>query len=133
MYRPPQEATMTDRYLKIVLTVIALELGWIGVNQMMPRAEAQQNAATPVVIRGIDLRGAPASAALPIAIVGAYRQIPNELQRQLERPQVTIANTVDVRAIAPVKVEADRPIKIAADTVLRVENVGYTPAQKPGE
>jgi len=124
---------MTDRYLKVVLTVIALELGWLGVNQMMPRVEAQQNAATPVVIRGIDLRDAPAYTALPIAIVGAYRQIPIELQRQLERPQVTIANAVDVRAVAPVKIEADRPIKIAADNVLRVQNVGYTPAQKPGE
>jgi hypothetical protein len=32
---------------------------------------------------------------------------------------------VDVRAIGTVKVEAERP--------LRVENVGYTPAQRPGE
>jgi hypothetical protein len=123
---------MTDRYLKIVLTVIALELGWIGINQMTPRVEAQ--AATPVIIKGIDLDMREGNtSALPIAIVGQYRQVPAPLTRLLDRPAVTVANTVDVRASTPLKIEADRPIKIVADSVIRVENVGYTPGQKPGE
>jgi hypothetical protein len=122
---------MADRYLKIVLTLIAIELGWIAVNQTMPRVQAQaQPAPTPVVIRGIDLQGARL---LPVALVGTYRQVPPEYAQILERPTVAVQGVVSVNAAAPVRIITDRPIKVEADRPLKVESVPYTPAQKPGE
>ena len=97
-----------DRYVKIVLTIIALELFWIGIKDMAPPVAAQA-ALTPVVIRGIQLR---AEEYLPVGIVG---------------------QPLRVDTVRPVKIEADRPIKIEADRALKVENVGYTPAKNPGE
>ena len=47
-----------DRYLKVILTVIALELGWIALKDTAVPVSAQrgqQTEPTPVVIRGIDL------------------------------------------------------------------------------
>ena len=101
-----------DRYVKVVLTIIALELFWIGVKDLAPPVTAQsQPAPTQVVIRGIQL--APSSNDyLPVGVVG---------------------QPVRVDVTRPVKIEADRPIKIEADTPLKIENVGYSPAQKPGE
>jgi hypothetical protein len=131
---------MNDRYLKIVLTVIALELGWIAVNQSTTGLEAQAGV-TPVVIRGIDVRDNGVGA-LPVAIVGSYRTIPADqpqLLRTLERTRVAVAGAVqlatpvDVRTITPVKIEADQPIPIATDRPLKVESVPYTPSQRPGE
>ena len=99
-----------DRYVKTVLTIIALELFWIGVRDTAPSVAAQA-ALTPVVIRGIQL--APRSEEyLPVGIIG---------------------QPLRVDTVRPVKIEADRPIKIEADRALKVENVGYTPAKNPGE
>jgi hypothetical protein len=115
---------MTDRYLKIILTIIALELGWIGFNQTMPPVSAQGNA-TPVILRGIDL-GSP-DAYLPVGVVGAYRQVPPSAIPTMDRLTVRVdaSAPLNVRTIAPVEIDNRKPIK--------VENVGYTPGQKPGE
>ena len=99
-----------DRYVKIVLTIIALELFWIGVKDLAPPVTAQAGP-TQVVIRGIQIP-AGSNEYLPVGVVG-------------QPVRVDVARVV--------KIEADRPIKIEADTPLKVENVGYTPAQKPGE
>src|SRR6185503_3400982 len=97
-----------DRYVKTVLTIIALELFWIGVKDLGTPVTAQA-AITPVVIRGIQL--APRSEEyLPVGIVG---------------------QPVRVDTVRAVKIEADRPIKIEADRPLKVENVGYTPSKNP--
>ena len=99
-----------DRYVKTLLTIIVLELFWIGVKDLATPVTAQA-ALTPVVIRGIQLP--PRSEEyLPVGIVG---------------------QPVRIDAVRPIKIEADRPIKIEADTPLKIENVGYSPAQKPGE
>jgi hypothetical protein len=99
-----------DRYVKAVLTIIALELFWIGVKDAAPPVAAQAQP-TPVVIRGIQLPGT-SDEYLPVGIVG-----------QPMRVDVT----------RPVKIEADRPIKVEAERPLKVENVGYTPTRNPGE
>jgi len=114
---------MADRYLKIVLTIIALELGWIGFNQTMPSVSAQGNA-TSVILRGIDLA---ADAYLPVGVVGAYRQVPPSAIPTMDRLTVRVdaSAPLNVRTIAPVEIDNRRPV--------RVENVGYTPGQKPGE
>ena len=99
-----------DRYVKTVLTIIALELFWIGVKDMGTPLTAQAQL-TPVVIRGIQLP--PGSQEyLPVGVVG---------------------QPVRVETVRPVKIEADQPIKIETDRPLKVENVGYTPAKNPGE
>ena len=62
-----------DRYLKVILSIIAIELLWIGVNQTAPAVSAQ-GAVTPVVIRGIELTGGDGF--LPVGIAGWYRSVP---------------------------------------------------------
>lgn len=117
---------MSDRYLKVVLTVIALELGWLALNQGTPPVAAQaQPQPTRVVITGIELPNNRAF--MPVGVVGAYQQVPRELQRQLGQQVVGVDSTepLRIRAVGPVKVENDRP--------LLVESVKYTPGQRPGE
>ena len=117
----------SDRYLKAVLTIIAIELGWLGFNQAATPVTAQA-AATPVVITGIELptgRGY-----IPVGVVGQARLPDRTLQPvdmtiRNDRLPVSVSGIVDMRPIGAIKIEADRPLK--------VENVGYTPAQRPGE
>ncbi len=105
---------MSDRYLKVVLTVIALELGWIALNDTARPVAAQGAqpgpALTPVVIRGIDLRG-PVTNALPI--------------REVEPLSVITTRPVQIDGSVPLRIHADRPIP--------VENIGYKPGARPGE
>ena len=113
------------RYLKIILTIIAVELLWLGVRDMAPAVSAQA-AATRVVIEGVELEGG----ALPVAIAG---QTMNAGRMPLRPLQVGISGVVPIEARGVVKIEADRPIKIEADRPLRVESVPYTPGARPGE
>ena len=101
-----------DRYVKAVLTIIALELFWIGVRDVAPPVAAQAQAnPTPVVIRGIQIPP-NSNDYLPVGVVG---------------------QPIRVDVPRPVKVETDQPLKIEADKPLKVENVGYTPSKNPGE
>lgn len=101
---------IADRFVKTVLTIIALELFWIGVKDTATPVIAQAGL-TPVVIRGIQLP-ARSEEYLPVGVVG---------------------QPVRIDAVRPIKIEADRPIKIEADSPLKVENVGFTPSRNPGE
>jgi hypothetical protein len=93
-----------DRYVKTVLTIIALELFWIGIKDMATPLVAQaQPAVTQVVIRGIQLPGG-SNDYLPVGVVGQ-----------------------------PVRVDVTRPVKIEADRPIRVENIGFVPSKNPGE
>lgn len=112
-----------DRYLKAILTVIAIELGWIGFQGSTPAVSAQ-TAATPVVIRGIELAH---GAFLPVGIAGSYRSSPDEWRSTLEPMAVRIDTT------QPIKIEADQPLKIEADRPLLIQAVPYTATPKPGE
>ncbi len=104
-----------DRYLKIVLTVIAVELFWLGVKDIAPPVSAQARGAqtpatapTSVVIRGIDLDGQELDV-LPVVSARPLR--------------VDDSRPVEVRGT--VTVQAERP--------LPVESVPYAPARRPGE
>ena len=44
------------RYLNVVLTIIAVELGWLAVSHMGIPVAAQQAAVTRVVIAGVEMR-----------------------------------------------------------------------------
>jgi hypothetical protein len=77
---------MSDRYLKIVLTAIALELLWLAASAARP--VAAQPSAMPVVITGIQLD--PLVEALPVIVDGP----------------------VLITADEPLKIEADRPLRV---------------------
>ena len=78
-----------DRYVKTVLTIIALELFWIGVKDLATPVTAQA-ALTPVVIRGVQLPTG-SNEYLPVGIVG---------------------QPVRIDAVRPIKIEADRALKV---------------------
>ena len=75
-----------NRYLHVVLTIIAVELGWIAINHSGAPVSAQQ-APMPVVITGVELR---ADQTLPVAVRGI----------------------VDIRATQPIPIETNRPIEV---------------------
>ena len=120
----------TDRYLKVILTIIAIELGWIALTHTGSPVSAQQAPApTPVVITGIELRDADDF--LPVGVLGQVRSRAASFQpidmnvRNDRAIQVALPGPLEVRTINAIRIDSDRPIK--------VENVGYTPAQRPGE
>jgi hypothetical protein len=76
-----------DRYVKAVLTVIALELLWLAASGLPTPVSAQVDA-TPVIITGIQLTTANTN--LP----------------------VTVRGTVTIAPEGPLKVEADRPLPV---------------------
>lgn len=116
----------TDYYIKVILTVIAIELGWLGVKEASVPLTAQ-TAATPVVITGIRLDATDGSH-LPVVVLGSTREVPSLLTPGVERLITRLA--VPAR---PLKVEVDKPIKVEADKPLPVDQVRYTPADRPGE
>jgi hypothetical protein len=81
---------MGDRYLRFVLTLIALELLWLAAAGV-PTPVSAQDDATPVVITGIQLEPG-GRGAVPVAVRGS----------------------VTIEATAPLKIEADRPLPVEA-------------------
>ena len=119
-----------DRYLRVLLTIIAVELGWIAIDRGLEPVSAQA-AATPVVITGINIRDERAF--LPVGVMGGHQRIPagvplTQVRVAAEFPRpvaVDVREPLDVRHVGAVRVEpGDRPI--------RIESV-YQPAQRPGE
>ena len=106
----------SDRYLKAILTVIALELFWLGLKDGAPSVSAQQ-APTPVIVRGVQI-DVEQRGALPIA---AVRPVP-----------VTADRPLRIEALRPLKIEADTPIRIQTDRPLAVEQVPAQPSARPG-
>jgi hypothetical protein len=80
---------MIDRYVKVVLTAIALELLWLATGGWSQPVSAQP-AAIPVIITGIRLAPAPEATTLPVSVQGI----------------VTIA------APAPLKIWTDEPLPV---------------------
>jgi hypothetical protein len=110
-----------DRYTKLLLTVIALELGWIAISGAGVSVSAQRNEPTPVIIRGVE--GAPGKEAfIPVTLVGAPTAIRVESARPLE-----------IVSVQPVKIEADRPVPVeTAGEPLLIRTVSNPPAVRPG-
>ena len=115
---------MKDRYLKVILTVIAVELLWLGVKDLGTPVAAQANASapTPVIIRGIEMENANVRfrSALPF-----YQVEPVVVTATAGQP-------VTVQAVRPIPITGSVPLKIEVDKPLPVENVGYKPGLKPG-
>ena len=148
-----------DRYVKIILTIIAAELLWIGLKDGATPVVAQaQRAPTSVVITGIELSG-PEAGFLPVAVVGGYRRIPAAAREAVDRltaggdghrarpgPGAREGHPVGdpgtaERYYRTLRVETERPLDVAvqgtvrvtAERPLRVESVPYTPSKGPGE
>jgi hypothetical protein len=113
---------MNDRYIKFILTVIALELLWLGAREGAPPVSAQAGP-TRVIITGVEID--KADSFIPVGIVGAYRDVPAWAIRSLQPLTTRVAGEVAVLTRSPLKVEADRP--------LPVQEVDYTPRARPGE
>jgi|RhiMethySRZTD1v2_1073278.scaffolds.fasta_scaffold00937_7 hypothetical protein len=120
---------MADRYLKIVLTIIAIELGWIAVKDTavtVAAQQAQQNERlTPVVIRGVDIPcdgSANCHETLPIRTSGPIRVV-------ADAPL-----PVDARGI--VRIRTDQPMIVETrERPLLIQSVpaGTAPRPGPGE
>jgi hypothetical protein len=115
---------MKDRYLKAVLTVIALELAWLGVKDIATPVSAQvNNAPMPVIIRGIQIDNPNVRLRNAIPF---YQMEPMLVTSTAQQP-------VTIVAVRPIPITGAVPLKIEVDRPLPVENVGYKPGLKPGE
>jgi hypothetical protein len=119
---------MADRYLKIVLTIIAIELGWMALKDTAVNVSAQQTQQlTPVVIRGVDIPCDNGDrncreATLPVALMRA------------NNPMRVIADAplpVDARGI--VRIRADQPMIVETrERPLLIQSVPAGTAARPG-
>ena len=104
----------TDSFVKGILTIIALELFWLGLNTAPPVA-AQQTPPTRVVITGVEIPrdGGGLGTTLPVSLNGV----------------------VNIRATQALEIEARRPLPVTADVdmPLPVRTVPYEPAAAPGD
>ena len=125
---------MTDRYLKIVLTVIALELGWIAVKDAAVPVSAQQPQTVRAIVAGVDIDpDAVQRGALPIVV----RPQDAALRIQADAPgrplKIETDRPIKVEGDRPLPISIDRPVKVEADQPLKIEQVPYTPGRVPGE
>ena len=109
-------------YLNVVLTVIAIELGWIGLTHVGAPVSAQQ-AAQPVVITGVQM---PETEMLPVTVRGVDLRSRNQflpvgLYGQVEEvPGADRFEPIDIRTPLPIKVDVDRPLRLVEPVTVRI-------------
>ena len=123
-----------DRYLRIVLTIIALELGWIALKDSAIDVSAQQNQPsqqnqqmTSVVIRGIDVP-------CPGNNVNCREtSLPVSLTRATVPVRVTADTPLPVDARGLIRIRQDQPFIVeTGDRPLLVQSMPPTAAPRPG-
>jgi hypothetical protein len=112
---------MSDRYLRIVLTVIAVELAWIGVKDVIPTSVEAQAGTTRVVITGVEMPNR--TQFLPVAVAGAVRGAMTPTWASLDVLRTDLG-TVNARIVEPVRIDTTQP--------LDVKSVMATGAPRPG-
>ena len=120
-----------DRYLKIILTVIAIELGWLGIKDLAVPVSAQQTqqnqTLTPVVIRGIDLPCGPNT------LNCRETTLPVTVTRSTNPLRVTVDAPLPVDARGTVRIRQDQPIIVeTGDRPLLIQSVPPSAAPRPG-
>ena len=120
----------TSRYLNAVLTLIAVELGFMALSHsgvpvsaqtrptqvVITGVEMQRNATLPVSIRGVDLLDR--KSVLPVAVYG-----------QVDAPDTAGFRPVETRAMTPIKIEG--PVRVEADPPLKVQ-IPVVTSPRPG-
>jgi len=119
---------MSDRYLRVVLTIIAVELAWLGVKDVVPaRVAAQaQPQATRVVITGVDLQ--TRTQFLPVAVAGSVRNVaspswagtdvlrvePGDRPLRVDAGEraLRVEGTVNARVVEPIKIDTSQPLDV---------------------
>lgn len=121
---------MSDRYLRVILTVIAIELAWIGLKDVLPTPVTAQQAVTPVMIRGFEpTPGRPPY--IPVAIAGQLSSraaglddIRVRVEPGTTAVKVDMSGAINARIVEPVKIDTSRP--------LDVKSVPATGTARPG-
>ena len=121
----------TSRYLNVVLTLIAVELGVIALNHSGVPVSAQTQA-TRVVITGVDMQR---NAMLPVSVRGvelldrkAY--LPVGLYGQIDAPPDTgNFRPLEMRAMTAIKIEG--AVRVEADPPLKVQ-IPVVTSPRPG-
>ena len=121
----------TSRYLNAVLSLIAVELGFMALNHSGVPVSAQTQA-TRVVITGVDMQR---NATLPISVRGidlidrkAY--LPVGLYGQLDAPPDTAGfRPIETRAMTAIKIEG--AVRVEADPPLKVQ-IPVVTSPRPG-
>ena len=110
-----------DRYTKAVLTIIAVELGWIALNGVAVPVSAQRNDPMPVIIRGV--QGPPGREVyIPVTVVGSTAPL-----------RITSDRPLQIEAPLPLRIETERPLPVQnGDRPLLIQTVPDPPAKKPG-
>jgi hypothetical protein len=125
-----------DRYLKIILTVIAIELGWLGVKDLavpvsaqpaQQNQQAQNQQVMPVVIRGIDLPCAGNT------INCRETSVPVSVTRTTAPMRITVDAPLPVDARGTVRIRQDQAIVVeTGDRPLLIQSVPPSAAPRPG-
>lgn len=115
---------MADRYLKVILTVIACELLWLGVRDTAPPVQAQAQPA-PVIVTGFR-SGDRDFSAIPVAVVGEVRAVAGHSALPNVEP-------LKVRVLEPVRFDSREPLTVQTGAKpLSVESVPARPGARPG-
>jgi hypothetical protein len=126
----------TRRYLNAVLTLIAVELGFIALSHSGVPVSAQVRP-TQVVITGIEMQR---NATLPVSVRGvelidrkAY--LPVALYGQLDAPDNAGFRPVETRAMMPIRIDGpvkiEGPVRVEADPPLKVQ-IPVVTSPRPG-
>ncbi|MGH9347477.1 MAG: hypothetical protein ACRD26_09455 [Vicinamibacterales bacterium] len=122
-----------DRYLKCILTIIALELLWLGVRDASPPVMAQP-APAPVVVTGFRIGGQEYTT-LPVAVVGGVQPLPGVRELPgIEPLRVRVPESLQVDTRQPLRVQVgNQPITVQTGTKpLLVDAVPAKPGARPG-
>jgi hypothetical protein len=98
-----------DRYLKLVLTVIAIELGWLAIQGSGVPLEAHRAAPMQVIIKGVDLTP---KETLPVSVINTNGSLPVTLT----------GNNAVVPIMSGRPLQIEQPLIVQADRALPVEN-----------
>ena len=108
-----------DRYLKVILTIIALELGWLALKDAGVPVLAQRGQPNPmqVVLTGVEL---PSRESLPVTLTGNNAVVPVMSARPMQIEQ-------------PLIIMADRPLPVEnGPRPLVIQSVPAAAAPRPG-
>jgi hypothetical protein len=118
-----------DRYLKLILTVIAIELGWLAIQGSAVPVAAQRGAVgQAVIIKGIDLMPRET---LPVSVINTNGSLPVTLTGN--NSVVPIMSGRPLQIEQPLIVQAERPLPVeTGQRPLSVQVVQGAPSTRPG-